>query len=170
MKAILPLSAILLIAGCTSNGDGDGPDGRSCLATFAYEYDQVGSTGLTLTATGNEYTFITFEEMEAEYIDLEQCVANNTTQGPIVTFTSFNAYPFPLELALYYYAFQTVFIDTDKDDGRPQRNCISDREFLRHEFTHHVLYLNGEDSSHANPKFQACDALGPKTCNGEYCE
>ena len=110
------------------------------------------------------------KEMEAEYIDLEACMTNTNTPGPIVEFTSFNDYPFQLELALYYYALQTVFIDTDVEDFLPLRNCISDREFLRHEFGHHVLYLNGVDPGHVNPKFAQCDALGPKTCNGEYCE
>ena len=162
---------LLFLAGCSSSaGEGQGPEGRSCLATFSYEYDQVGSTGLTLTAMGNEYSFITFEEMEAEYIDVEMCAANTTTPGPYVTFTSFNEYPFQLELALYYYALQTVFIDTDIESWLPIRNCISDREFLRHEFMHHILYLNGEEPGHTNPKFAQCDALGPKTCNGEYCE
>jgi len=166
---LLFIAALLLVAGC-SGGTGSGPEGRSCLATFGYEYDQVSSTGLTLTATGNEYTFITFEEMEAEYIDVEMCAANTNTPGPRITFTSFNAYPFQLELALYYYALQTVFIDTDVESWLPMRNCISDREFLRHEFMHHILYLNGEEPGHTNPKFAQCDALGPKTCNGEYCE
>ena len=167
--ALIFVWVIATIAGC-SGGNGSGPDGRSCFEAFSYEYDQVSDTGLVLTASNYDYSFITFEEMEAEYIDLERCVANNNTPGPIVTFTSFNAYPFQLELALYYYALQTVFIDTDVEPWLPLRNCISDREFLRHEFTHHVLYLNGEDPGHTNPKFAACDALGPKTCNGEYCE
>ena len=166
--ALIVVWVVATLAGC-SGGEGQGPDGRSCNATFGYEYDQVSSTGLTLRATGHEYSYITFEEMEAEYIDLEACVANTNTPGPIVEFTSFDDYGFPLDLALYYYALQTVFIDTDYND-RPQRNCVSDRKFLRHEFAHHVLYLNGEEPGHENPKFAQCKALGPKTCNGEYCE
>ena len=166
---LLFIAALLLVAGC-SGGTGSGPEGRSCLATFGYEYDQVSDTGLVLTATDNAQVFITFEEMEAEYIDVEMCAANTNTPGPRITFTSFSAYPFQLELALYYYALQTVFIDTDVESWLPMRNCISDREFLRHEFMHHILYLNGEEPGHTNPKFAQCDALGPKTCNGEYCE
>jgi hypothetical protein len=166
--ALIVVWVVVTLSGC-SGGEGTGPDGRSCNATFGYEYDQVSSTGLTLRATGHEYSYITFEEMEAEYIDLEACVANTNTPGPIVEFTSFDDYGFPLDLALYYYALQTVFIDTDYND-RPQRNCISDRKFLRHEFTHHVLYLNGEEPGHENLKFAQCKALGPKTCNGAYCE
>lgn len=159
-------------AGCSGGGSSDGPNSASCLTTYGYDHDVVGNTGLFLRATTPEYTFITFEEMEAEYIDVEACVANANTPGPEVRFINFDTtteYVFPLKYALYYYALQTVFIDTATDD-RPQRNCISDREFLRHEYVHHILYLNGEDSTHANPKFEQCDALGPKTCNGEYCE
>ena len=166
---IISLIVLGLIAGCSTGGDGD----RSCVhsqSTYGYEYDQISSTGLTLKATVPQYTFISFEEMEAEYIELEACVADNNTPGPTVRFTSFNHIGFTLELALYNYANQTVYIDTDVEDWLPTRNCISDREFLRHEFTHHVLYLNGEDPGHTNPKFVACEAFGYKTCNGEYCE
>jgi len=175
------VAALLSQIGCSSgSGDGDGsydtlgrPTGSWCYTTHAYEYDQVDAeTGLTLKANveNDNYSFIPFEEMVAEYKDLEMCVADNNTPAPTVVFTSFNEYPFQLELALYYYALQTVFIDTDQEDWLPQRNCISDREFLRHEFTHHVLYLNGEDPGHTNPKFEQCEAFGYKTCNGEYCK
>lgn len=162
---------LALCAGC-STGGGDGPNSASCLTTHGYDYDVVGETGLLLRATTPEYTFITFEEMEAEYKDVEACVVNTNTPGPEVRFINFDTtteYAFQLKYALYYYALQTVFIDTATED-RPQRNCISDREFLRHEFTHHILYLNGEDPTHTNPKFEQCNALGPKTCNGQYCE
>lgn len=168
MRILVSLLVLGLIAGC-SGSDGE----TSCVynqATYGYEYDQISNTGLTLKATGNEYTFISFEEIEAEYIELEACVADNNTPGPTVIFTSFNDYGFKLELALYNYAIQTVFIDTDQEDWLPIRNCISDREFLRHEFTHHVLFLNGEDTEHTNPIFERCEAFGYKTCNGEYCE
>jgi hypothetical protein len=166
MRKLLPF--LLVIAGCSA---GDSDDLDSCYdIAHEYTYDIVGETGLMLVATTPHYSFITFEEMEAEYIDVEACAANTGTPGPTVVFTSFNDYPFQLELALYYYAIQTVFIDTDNEPWLPVRNCISDREFLRHEYMHHVLHLNGEDPSHANPKFAACDALGPKTCNGEYCD
>ena len=154
---------LLILSGCSS-------DYVFKQATYGYEYDQISNTGLTLKATGNGYTFISFEEMEAEYIELEACVADNNTLGPTVIFTGFNEYGIQLELAIYNYALQTVFIDTDQEDWLPQRNHISDREFLRHEFTHHVLYLNGQNPAHTNPTFVRCEALGYKTCNGEYCE
>ena len=165
VKVFIVVLLFIWIAGC-STGDGD----TSCVATqsvYTYQYDQIGETGLTLKAMGDEVAFISFEEMEAEYIDLEACVANTGTPGPNVEFINFSESPYyRYSRAIYYYAILTAFIDTQQDD----RNCISDREFLRHEYTHHVLHLNGEDPSHANPKFAACDALGPKTCNGEYCE
>ena len=160
---IIPILACVLLVGCSAGGG----DGESCLATYSYEYDQVGETGLTLL-TG-DYSFIPFEEMEAEYIDLERCATNTNTPGPYVQFMGFNDSLYnKWNLAIYHYAILTVFIDTDPNVA--QRNCISDREFLRHEYMHHVLHLNGEDADHTNPKFAACSALGPKTCNGQYCE
>ena len=162
------IAALALVGGCSAGGDGALL--TSCLDTYGYSYDVVGETGLTLKATVPQYTYITFEEMEAEYKDVEACAANTNTPGPTVVFGSFKEHNFsPLRYALYYYAQMTAYIDTDIDD-RPQRNCISDRDFLRHEYMHHILYLNGEDASHNNRKFETCDALGPKTCNGEYCE
>lgn len=169
-RIIFGVVFFVLLSGC-DNREANLKCSAYSQVAYSYEYDQVSiTTGLTLKATGDEVTFIPFEEMESEYIDLEACVADNNTPGPTIIYTSFNDYGFQIELALYYYAIQTVFIDTDFEEWLPTRNCIADREFLRHEFTHHVLYLNGEDSNHTNPKFAQCDALGPKSCNGQYCE
>lgn len=169
MRISIVVAALALVGGC-SGGGGDGPEGRSCLATFGYQYDQISNTGLTLRATVPQYTFITFEEMEAEYIDLEACAANTGTPGPTVNFTGFEHLGLGGGYAVYSYASQDIYINTDDLGYGPRRNCISDRKFLRHEYMHHVLFLNGEDSSHNNAKFKSCNALGPKTCNGEYCE
>jgi hypothetical protein len=171
LAVMLILACALMLAGCSTGGGGSDPYG----AAYTYAYDQVDvDTGLVLKANGGEdYSFIPFEAMVEEYIDLERCMTNSGTPGPTVQFINFDSndqYAFaPLKYALYYYAIQTAFIDTAIED-RPQRNAISDREFLRHEYGHHVLYLNGLDDSHSNPLFEQCDALGPKTCNGEYCE
>ena len=161
---------MIALVGCSSGGGGDE---QSCLTSqvaYGYDTDQYGNTGLHLLPTGNSHTFISFEEMEAEYIDIEVCLADNNTPGPNVEFFSFNQRGLRIELAAYLYAAQLVIIDVDSEDWLPTRNCISDREFLRHEFTHHILFLNGQDPEHANPAFARCDALGPKSCNGEYCE
>jgi len=165
MRRRLPPLILLLLAGCTAGGDGD-----SCRdVAHEYTYDVVGETGLVLVATTPYVSFISFEEMEAEYIDVEYCAANTNTPGPYVIFTDFDNEDWQRGLAFYYYAIQTAYINTNNYTGI-QRTCVSDREFLRHEFMHHILYLNGEEPGHTNPKFAACDALGPKTCNGEYCE
>lgn len=164
MKKLIPL--LIILAGCSAGGSDDG----SCSdVAHEYTYDVVGETGLILKATTPYYSYISFEEMETEYIDVEACAANTGTPGPTVIFTSFDQAEWQLGLAFYYYAIQTAYINTD-DLRDTIRNCISDREFLRHEYMHHILYLNGEDPGHSNPKFVECDALGPKTCNGQYCE
>ena len=159
------MGAALLMQGCSGGSDSD----DSCLATYGYDTDVVGSTGLTLKATTPHYTYISFEQMEAEYISLERCLTNTNTPGPTVIFASFNHIGIG-GMAFYVYNSQTAYMNTDQEDWMPQRNCISDRKFLRHEFAHHVLWLNGLDESHENPLFEQCDALGPRTCNGEYCD
>jgi len=164
MKKLIPL--MILLAGCGSTDD----DWLSCSnVAHEYTYDITGETGLTLLTTTPEYLFLTFEEVEAEYIDLEACAVNTGTPGPYIELMDFRDRIPNYGYAVYIFAHLTVYLDTNPN-LTPQRNCISDREYLRHEFMHHVLRMNGEDGSHANPKFAACDALGPKTCNGEYCE
>jgi hypothetical protein len=160
---------LALCAGCST----DGSDDTSCLNTYGFDYDVVGETGLTLKATTPHYTYISFEELEAEYRDIEACAANTNTPGPTVIFTSFKHLG-TTGTAFYVYNSMTAYINTDphatSGAANLQRNCISDRELFRHEALHHILFLNGEDSGHTNPKFGQCQALGPKTCNGEYCE
>lgn len=162
MKKLLPL---LILAGCSAGGGSDVYSG-----TYSYETDQYSDTGLVLKAnTGNNYSFISFEQMVAEYIDLERCMVNTNTPGPTIIFQSFKHIG-QTGTAFYVYVSSTAYINTDYSENLPERNAISDREFLRHEFGHHVLYLNGLDETHNNPLFEQCSALGPKTCNGEYCD
>ena len=168
---IISILVLGLIAGCSSGGDSE----HGCRdIAHGYETDVYGATGLhllpTITAIGSFVSFISFEEMEEEYIDVEMCMADTNTPGPSINFTSFNHIGTNVEIAFYVYASQTAYIDTDQEDWLPQRNCISDRAWLRHEFGHHILYMNGEDPGHENQKFTECSARGPKTCNGEYCE
>jgi len=162
-KMIILVAA--LVAGCAGGGDGE------YSGTHSYEYDQYDvATGVTLKAnTGNNYSYLTFEQMVTEYIDLEACMTNTNTPGPTIIFQSFDHIGIG-GMAFYVYNSQTVYMNTDQEDWMPQRNHISDRKFLRHEYGHHVLWLNGLDESHENPLFEECNALGPKTCNGQYCE
>ena len=175
--ALMIVLAITIFTGCSSGG-GDGDD--SCIdIQYAYTTEQFDNeTGLLLRPTvdeiSNSYAYISFEEMVAEYKDVEACVANAQTPGPSIYFTSFNHFGFRLELALYNYANDTAYIDVDVEEWLPTRSCISDREFLRHEFVHHILDLNGADFNanrgHTHPAFVECSALGPKSCNGQYCD
>lgn len=181
---VICLAAFLSLFGCSS-GDGGGegsydtlgrPTGSWCYTTYGYDIAQYDDETMillhpTLNEVGDFYAYIPFEEMVEEYKDVEACmVPGAQTPGPSIMFNSFEHFGFPFKLALYNYGSRTAWIDTDIHDHLPARNCISDREFLRHEFGHHILAENGEDSSHANRKFETCDAFGPKTCNGEYCK
>lgn len=159
------VAALLNLFGCSS---GSGNEYGSANSYLHDQYDPV--TSVTLKAnTGDNYSFLTFEQMVAEYVDLEQCMVDNATPGPTIIFESFDHIG-TTGTAFYVYVSQTAYINTDQNEYLPQRNHISDREFLRHEYGHHVLYLNGLDETHNNPLFVQCSALGPKTCNGQYCE
>ena len=159
------VAALLSLFGCSGGSDNEYGSANSYLHD---QYDPV--TSVTLKAnTGDNYSFLTFEQMVAEYVDLEQCMVDNATPGPTIIFESFDHIG-TTGTAFYVYVSQTAYINTDQNEYLPQRNHISDREFLRHEYGHHVLYLNGLDETHNNPLFVQCSALGPKTCNGEYCE
>ena len=162
--AIIITFVVVTLASCSSGSNNEYGAAHSYLDD---QYDPV--TGVTLRAnTGDNYSFLTFEQMVAEYVDLERCMVDNTTPGPTIIFESFDHIGTG-GTAFYVYVSQTAYINTDQHKYLPQRNHISDREFLRHEYGHHVLYLNGLDETHNNPLFVECSALGPKTCNGEYC-
>lgn len=166
---MLMLASTLLLAGC-STGSSDDVSCRNI--EYGYAYEQIDAeTGVTLLPTDS--VFLSFDEIVDEYKDIEACLANNNTPGPTILFTSFQEAGWT-GIAFYVYPHLQVYMNTDmhpqSGNANLVRGCISDRELLRHEFTHHILYLNGEDPGHTNSKFSECDALGPKTCNGEYCD
>lgn len=126
--------------------------------------EQVGSTGIVLRPNSSMY--ITFNEMEDLYRDMEQCTGF-TAVGPIVEYTYFpDRFGTIGSWAVYVYIHQLVMMNTYEDDR--ERNCHSDTEAIKHEFVHHLLYMNGQVAGHENPLFQQC-ASGVRTCNGVPC-
>lgn len=166
MTKTLTFVAILLTTlGCV---DVDKEDDRdSCKVSFTFTEDYHGSQGLYVKEMldKSDVAYVSYSEMENLYRDVEKCVAGNNTPAPTVEFSSFKHYNIGNNWGVYMAASQIVYINTDRTD----RNCYSDRETLKHEFVHHVLYMNGKDHSHSSAKFAQCDALGVKVCDGTPC-
>ncbi len=161
MKRLLIIA--FLLAGCT--GEGSGKD--YCKATYGYPDTVFGDTGLVLEGSP-AVLFVSFQEMETIYTNVEMCVVNNTTPGPVVQFRSFTHAGLGGGWGVYAAATQLIVMNTDIDFN--VRNCFSDRQTLKHEFVHHILYMNGQEWGHSNDAFTRCDAVGVKTCNGIPCE
>ena len=151
---------VLALSGCTG---GAGTD--DCLNTYGYDTDQYGDITLLAMYNGN-YSHITFEDMNETYIEIEMCVIDNNTPGPFVAFQSHQHLGLGGGWGVYTLG---GLLNINTDQIVTPRNCHSDRETLRHEYVHHVLYLNGQEWGHSNEAFVRCDALGPKVCNGVPC-
>ena len=161
-RSALAALVLVSIAGCDKDNPID-----TCNTTYSYSNDVYGDSGLMLKSTKDEVAYISFAEMEKVYRDVEMCVVNTKTPGPIVDYRDFKQMGLGGAWGIYA-AGLGVFINTDEANG-VQRNCHSDRETLKHEFVHHILYMNGQDWKHSNPAFVQCDALGVGVCDGVAC-
>lgn len=159
MKRLAILLSVMLLAGCSP------PKDNGCYSKHNYSNDVVGITGLTLKATSE--TFITFDEMEAIYKDVQSCL-NLSGPGPTIEYHSFTENTWGGAWAFIIFVNDTIYMNTDQD--LTPRNCHSDRETLRHEFVHHLLYMYHADATHGSPDFARCKAKGVNTCNGVPCE
>lgn len=155
VRLILPL--LIVLTGCVPE------EQEPCNTKYSYD-DTMGATGLELKATSSP--FITFSKMEAMYKDLELCLGVNAP-GPTVEYRSFKASGLGGGWGVYMPANRLIWLNTDESIA--PRNCHSDRETIRHEYVHHILYMNGKDYSHGSPEFERCGAFGVNTCNGVPC-
>jgi hypothetical protein len=159
------LFSFLFVAllGCDSQSEND-PNSCGTDSVYNYEPEVIGKTGLVLQAHANDL-YITFDEMEQYYLEMQTCTGM-TAPAPKVWATSFKGRGLGGGWGAYLYANQIVMLNTD--ENIVPRDCISDRESIKHEFTHHILYMNGADASHANPLFAQC-AVGVNVCDGNPC-
>lgn len=142
-------------------------DANSCGMGTVYNYDtEVVSSkaGLVLQAPANNM-YITVGEIEQYYLDMQSCT-DMTAPAPKVWATGFKERGLGGGWGAYVYAHQIVMLNTD--ENIVPRDCISDRQSIKHEFVHHILYVNGQDASHENPLFAQC-AIGVNVCNGKPC-
>lgn len=151
----------LLISGCQQPGD----DPNQCTgAVYNYDNEVILDSGLVLKSPAHEM-LIDIPEIDRLYAEMESCVGQ-TAPAPTIWYTSFKERGLNGGWGAYLYAHQIVMMNTD--EGIVPRDCVSDRETIKHEFVHHILYLNGQDASHGNPKFAQC-ARGVNVCNGKPC-
>lgn len=159
------LTNVLFISlvGCNLQSENDT---NSCGMDTVYNYEtEVNSkAGLVLQAPANDL-YITFDEMEQYFIEMQSC-AGMTAPAPKVWATSFKERGLGGGWGAYLYAHQIVMLNTD--ENIVPRDCISDRQSIKHEFIHHILYMNGQDASHGNPLFAQC-ANGVNVCDGKPC-
>jgi len=163
MRTLVAL-VLVALAGCDSGGSS--ADFDTCDVSYSWPRDVYGESGLVLHATAPAVTFVQFEEMERIYRDVAMCAVPVPTPGPRVEFRSFEHMGLGGAWGVYA-ANGTVYVNTDERDV--QRNCRSDAATLKHEYVHHVLYMNGRDWHHSSPAFEQCDALGAKVCDGKAC-
>ncbi len=126
--------------------------------------ETVSKIGLLLLPGDNMY--MSLSEMDAAYIEMQSCVGMIAV-APTVWYTDFDTIGLGGGWSAYSYPDQHVMINTNVAEHLT-RNCVSDRDAMKHEFVHHILFMNDEDSTHASPLFEKC-AIGVKTCNGVAC-
>ena len=156
MRKLTLCLILILVCACEVPPEG-------CSGTvYETAQDQVDqNTGLKLTPSRDMY--IDFNEMKHYYSDMETCLGMTAT-GPSVTFDSFKRRGIGGSWGVYIYVNQLVLINTD--DNVAPRDCVSDTEALKHEFVHHILYMNGIPDNHG-PEFEC--ARGVNVCNGKPC-
>ena len=140
-QGIIVVSMAIALSACGSSTE-DTED-TSCNILYNTTTIQVGDSGLVLEPSENMY--VTFSQIEAIYIDVETCMGVVAT-GPIVVFTSFsecvevlglNCEGLGGNLGQYSIGAQLVLMNTDEHVF--DRNCVTDRDTLKHEFVHHLL-------------------------------
>ena len=149
---LLPIILCVFLIGCVEEEE-------PCNTKYSYS-DTTGYAGLTLKYTSS--SFVTFNKMEALYQEMEKCLGMSAP-APTIEFIDFAG-----GWGIYIVPSQTIWMN--EDVGIAPRNCHSDRETLKHEFLHHILYMNGNDYRHGNKAFERCDAMGVNTCNGIPCD
>jgi|GEM_PF-1924254 len=151
------------LLGCNLQSESD-PNSCGTGTVYNYETEVTSKTGLALQVPANDL-YITFDEIEQYYREMQSCTGI-TAPAPVVWATSFKERGLGGGWGAYLYAQQIVMLNTDVNIV--PRNCISDRQSIKHEFVHHLLYMNGMDATHGNPLFAQC-ATGVNVCDGKPC-
>ena len=159
MKQVIVLIGILALTGCSVDSD----DG--CGSIHSYDSEQKDATGIVLTAGGELY--IDFKTVSKLYQDTQVCMGM-TAIAPIVEVKDFTQHTGSTGgWGIYIFTGHRVWLNSAIDKIIP-RNCASDTETLKHEYVHHILYMNASvetSRNHSNPMFAKC-GRGPYVKDG----
>lgn len=137
MKNLITIIALATLIGCSVDNSDN--------VSHSYTEEQVGAYGVTLEA-GSSDMWVSFPEIVNIYESTMTCLGM-TADGPTVTFKSTNTWLGEGFNAWGYYLAngQLVIVNTDEQKGAgfPARNKDIDTQVLKHEFIHHILYMNG---------------------------
>ena len=148
------VAAIVLLAGCGVGGD---DDWESCHTWYSYDQDITFEDGVMLIAPSAMY--ITAAQVDQYYQEVQACMGESGLLGPRVRFLSFHENGMAGGAGLYTFSGGgQVFINTDEDFA--ELDCNRNRQDLKHEFVHHILYMNGtpweDNKNHNSPYFGIC--------------
>ena len=157
----IAIVVVISLSGCGVS-TADTPD--VCEQRYSTSSLVVGDSGLLLEPAQNMY--LTFSQIENLYIEVEACMGVVET-GPTVIFTSFsecvevlglNCEGLGGNLGQYSIGPRLVLMNTDEHVF--DRNCVTDRNTLKHEFVHHLLVPLGvsiaDNVNHNSPFFGLC--------------
>lgn len=157
-KAVAATALAVFLSGCYVEPT---PVDAGCGDMFDVVSDTVTASGVMVVPSHDVY--LSPEDVESEYAYVQSC-SGLSAPGPIVEFRGFSHLGLPQLSGVYMPVHQKVMVNTELE----YRDCDTDRQTLRHEYLHHLLYMNGlEDSSHSHssPYFEQCDALAPAAQN-----
>lgn len=156
MKQLLLIGAIA-ITGCSVD------NGPNCDSIYTYTEAQTDATGIVLSPGGELY--VDFATVSKLYQDTQACMGM-TAPPPTVEVEDFSQRIGGIGgWGLYVASGQLVWLNSKIDEIIP-RNCASDVETLKHEYVHHILYMNVDDASgHSSPMFAQCGP-GPYVKDG----
>lgn len=164
-QTIIVAAVAISLSGCGSTDSDD----SYCETQYSTTSVEIGASELLLEPAQNMY--VTFPQIESIYLDVEACMGV-VAPGPTVIYTSFSecvevsgerVTPINCEglggnLGQYSIGIELVLMNTDEHIFN--RNCVTDRDVLKHELVHHLLVPLGvsieDNTTHNSPFFGLC--------------
>ena len=142
------------LVGCGVGGD---DDWESCHTWYSYDQEIYFEDGLVLEPSA---MYITAQQVDQFFQEVQACMGASGITGPRVKFLNFRENGMFGGAGLYTFADGgRVYINTDESFA--ELDCNRNRQDLKHELVHHVLYMTGADwetvnQNHNSPYFGTC--------------